>query len=217
MITKGRKGRTGIRAALLGCVWLFLCLCGARATAQLPLDIKAQFGSIDIRETACWEGDDSTWFLLARTPDGVNRLIGYTLENGTWVQKFQSATALPQGDGRVRLQMTNQMQDFTRNITVTGPILMILQYGTGEKESSILAHYEFLRSDEGVWELLHAFFQEEQVHVDFDENSVTFSTPISQDHSMIRTVEEPVERDLRRVDFTTIPRTPEQIVRTETE
>ena len=217
MYSKGRKGRTGIRAVLLGCVVLFLCLGGVRATAQLPMDIKAQFGSIDIRETACWEGDDSTWFLLARTPDGVNRLIGYTLENGTWVQKFQSATALPQGNGRVRLQMTNQMRDFTRDLTVTGPILMILQYGTGEEESSILSHYEFLRSDEGVWELFHAFFQEEQVHVDFEENRVTFRTPIDQDHSMIRTVETTVERDLRRVDFTVLPRTPEEAARTETE
>lgn len=219
-----REGKTmkatcyrGIRvraAVLLGLLLMAFCMQGARATPQLPLDIKAQFGGIDIVETACWEGSGSTWFLLVRTPDKVNRLICYVLENGLWTQKFQTTAALPQGVGRVRLVITNQVQDFAMDRTVTGPILMILQYGTGEAENAVEAYCAYLRSEEGVWELFRAFFAEEQVQVYIDEDTVTFRTPVDQDHSDIRSVPAQPERDLRKTDFTEIPRTPEQATET---
>ena len=205
-------GSKRIRTALLlGLLLAALCMQGAQATQQLPLDIKAQFGGIHIVESVCWEGSGSTWFLLLRTPDKVNRLICYVLENGLWTQKFQTSAALPQGDGRVRLVITNQVQDFSMDRIITGPILMILQYGTGEKENAVIAHYAFLRSEEGIWELFRAFFSEEQVYVYIDEDTLTFRTPVDQDHSSIRTVPACMERDLRKVDFTEIPRTPEAI------
>ena len=205
-----RKGR--IRAAVLCSVLLTVfCLHGARGTPQLPLDIKAQFGGIEIAEAVCWENSGSTWFLLVRTPDKVNRLICYVLENGLWTQKFQTTAALPQGDGKVRLAITGQVQDFAMDRTVTGPILMILQYGTGEEENAVSAHYAFLRSEEGIWELFRAFFAEEQTFVYIDADTVTFRTPVDQDRSVLRTVPAQIKRDLRETAFSEIPRTPEEI------
>ena len=99
-------------------------------------------------------------------------------------------------------------------LTVTGPILMILQYGTGEAENAVEAYCAYLRSEEGVWELFRAFFAEEQVQVYIEEDTVTFRTPVDQDHSNIRSVPAQPERDLRKTDFTEIPRTPEQATET---
>ena len=83
-------------AALMLAFGFLCCAHAAQATsAQLPLDIKAQFGSIEITDTAYWDSPGSTWFVLIRTPDGVNRLLCYVLENGVWTQKFQTAAAMP--------------------------------------------------------------------------------------------------------------------------
>lgn len=212
MKANGSIRRKQIRAAALFIVLLTVfCLRGAQGTPQLPLDIRAQFGGIDLAEAVCWENSESTWFLLVRTADKVNRLICYVLENGLWTQKFQTTAALPQGNGRVQLAITGQMQDFAVDRTVTGPILMILQYGTGEEENAVIAHYAFLRSEEGIWELFRAFFAEEQTFVYIDADTVTFRTPVDQDRSVFRTVPAQIKRDLRETAFSEIPRTPEEI------
>ena len=184
--------------------------CTAQASKQLPADIRCQFGSIHITDTTYWDGNGNTWFLLIRTPDHVNRLLCYTLENGTWMQRIQTSEAVPQGEERVRIVITNQVQDFVTNRTITGPILMIMQYGSGEYESSVMLHYAFRRNESGEWQLFSATFQEEQVHLDFEEDSITFRTPIDQDHYAFHTVQGSFERDLRHVRFPEIPRTPEQ-------
>ena len=86
-----------IRTVLLLVLALLLCvLSPAQASAQLPTDIRAQFGSIEITGTAYWDTPGSTWFVLIRTPDRVNRLLCYTLQSGTWVQEFQAAESVPQ-------------------------------------------------------------------------------------------------------------------------
>ena len=200
------------RLAALVLAFGFLCCAhAAQATsAQLPLDIKAQFGSIEITDTAYWDSPGSTWFVLIRTPDGVNRLLCYVPENGAWTQKFQTAAAMPQGKNRVRLYVTDKVLDFANDRTIPGPVLIVMQYGTGEHESSIMAHYGFVRSDPETWTLVNAFFQEEQTHLDIREDSVTFRTPVDQDHDIRKTIPLHMERDLRKIDFTGIPRTAEQ-------
>lgn len=200
------------RLAALVLAFGFLCCAhAAQATsAQLPLDIKAQFGSIEITDTAYWDSPGSTWFVLIRTPDGVNRLLCYVPENGAWTQKFQTAAAIPQGENRVRLYITDKVEDFVNDRIIPGPILEVMQYGTGEHESGIILHYGFVRSDPETWTLFNAFFWEEQTHLDIREDSVTFRTPVDQDHDIRKTIPLHMERDLRKIDFTGIPRTAEQ-------
>ena len=200
------------------CAWaaaaaaLVILLCrapAARAGGQLPLDIRAQFGAIEIVDTAQWDGNGSTWFVLVRTPDHVNRLLCYTLENGAWTQQFQTAAALPQGDGRVRIVITDRSQDFTLNRVTGGPILLIMQYGTGEYESSVIQHHAFARSENGEWLLFSAFFTEEQWNVAIDENEVIYHKPMDRDQNEFHTVPVRLERNLRHADLTAVPRTPE--------
>ncbi len=198
-------------AALAVALGVLCCAHAAQATsAQLPLDIKAQFGSIEITDAAYWDSPGSTWFVLIRTPDGVNRLLCYVPENGVWTQKFQTAAAMPQGKNRVRLYVTDKVLDFANDRIIPGPILEVMQYGTGEHESGIILHYGFVRSDPETWTLFNAFFWEEQTHLDIEADSVTFRMPDDQYHDIRKTIPLRMERDLRKIDFTEIPRTAEQ-------
>lgn len=189
---------------------LLCCVYAAQATAQLPLDIKNQFGNAEIVDSTYWDSPGSTWFVLVRTPDGVNHLVCYVLEDGTWTQKFQTAAAMPQGKNRVKIYITDKVEDFVNNRIIRGPVLAVMQYGTGEHESGIMAHYGFVRSDPETWTLFSAFFWEEQTDLDIEEDSVTFRTPVDQYHDDRKTVPLHMERDLKKIDFTEIPRTAEQ-------
>lgn len=186
--------------------------CSAFASGQLPLDIRARFGSIEITDTAYWDGNDSTWFVLIRTPDGTNMLLCYVLENGTWMQKFQTDAALPQGDGRVRILFSDPVRETAGGHTETQPVLMIRQYGTGAEESSVSVQTEYLRSASGKWNLIRAFFAEEQACLEISEDTVAFSSPAGQEPDRSCTVRAEIERDLRSMDLAEIPRSPEHIL-----
>lgn len=180
-----------------------LCVCSAGAEAQLPAEIREALSGREILQAAYWESPGSTWFVLVRIPDGTNMLLCFELHDGAWIQSFHTIAAVPQGKvGVERLYITDKMQDFVNNRTWPGPILLILVDDGG--------YYSYQRSDSGQWNLFRVFYLEEQVHLDFDDESVTYRTPIDQDHSRIETVQGTFERDLRKVDVNSIPRSPQQ-------
>ena len=200
-----------IRAAiLLGLALLICSFPAARASGQLPTDIRVQFGGIEITDAAYWDSPGSTWFVLIRTPDRINRLLCYTLENGIWTQKFQTGTAVPQGDDRVRILFTDQEKELTDNGTVTKPILTVMQYGTGTEELSVRLQAEFMRSVSGVWNLVRVEFAEEQTHLDILEDTVIFRPAGDLETDWPETIPYILERDLSRIDLSEIPKNPEQ-------
>ena len=159
---------------------LLLCvLSPAQASAQLPTDIRAQFGGIEITGSAYWDSPGSTWFVLIRTPDKVNRLLCYTLENGTWVQEFQAADSVPQGEGAVRILFSDHEKEITDGRPLIRPVLMITQNGTGEDESRMIRQYEFLRSAAGEWNLVRAFFPDGPLRLEFDDKILSLQLPDS--------------------------------------
>ena len=197
-------------AILAGCVLAAVLACSALASGQLPLDIRARFGSIEITDTAYWDSPESTWFVLIRTPDGTNMLLCFVLERGMWTQKFQTDAAIPQGSGRVRILFSGRVRESANGRDSVQPILMITQYGTGDGEASAEVQEEFLRSSGGEWNLIRAYFAKEQVSLEISEDAVTFSSPAAQDPEQKRTVRIETERDLRRLDLGRIPLSPEE-------
>ena len=195
-----------IRTVLLLVLSLLLCvLSPAQASAQLPTDIRAQFGSIEITGTAYWDTPGSTWFVLIRTPDKVNRLLCYTLQNGTWIQEFQAAESVPQGEGTVRILFSDREKDIIDDQPVIRPVLMITQNGTGEDESRMIRQYEFLRSAAGEWNLVRAFFPDGPLHLEFGDGILSFQLPDS-----LQAVPWTSSRDLRGISLAGIPETPNQ-------
>lgn len=194
--------------------WIgLLALCfalPAKATEQLPADIRAQFGSVEITEAAFLDGSEKIWFVLVRTPDRMNRLLCYRLESGTWIQRFMTSDAVPQGEGRISLRMTVSAQFYTDGHASSRPVLEILQYGTGSQSDSVLQRLSFLLSDSGVWTLFHASFAGQDMTLKVEENALTFTTLPWMDRYESHTVEVRIERDLRRVVWEDIPRNMEQ-------
>ena len=195
-----------IRTVLL--LVLALLLCGlpvVQASAQLPTDIRAQFGGIEITGAAYWDTPGSTWFVLIRTPDRVNRLLCYTLQNGTWVQEFQAAESVPQGEGAVRILFSDREKDIIDGQPVIRPVLMITQNGTGEDESRMIRQYEFLRSASGEWNLVHAFFPDGPLRLEFGDGILSFQLSDS-----LQAVPWTSSRDLCGISLSEIPETPDQ-------
>ena len=200
-----------IRAVILLGLALLICSFPAvRASGQLPTDIRAQFGGIEITDAAYWDSPGSTWFVLIRTPDKANRLLCYTLENGTWTQKFQTSTAVPQGDGKVRILFSDQEKEIAGGVTVIKPVLTVMQYGTGTDELSVRLRVEFQRSVTGVWNLVRVDFTEEQTHLDILEDTVIFRSAADQGTDRTEIIPYTMDRDLRSIDLSEIPKTPEQ-------
>lgn len=188
---------------LAGLILVVLCVCPVLAEQPLPADIRYSMTGMEILQSAYWESPGGTWFVLIRTPNGMYMLLCFELRDGVWIQTFHTSAAVPQGKAGVeRLYITDKMQDFVYNKTDFGPILLILTEDGG--------YYSYQRSDSGQWNLFKVFYLEEQVHLDFDDDSVRFRTPVDQDHSRIETVQGTFERDLRKVDLTRIPRSPQQ-------
>ena len=195
---------------LVGFVLLVGFVCSAHAAGQLPLDIRARFGNVEITDTAYWESPGSTWFVLARMPDGTNLLLCFVLERGEWMQKFQTDAALPQGDGRVRILFSDRVKDMVDGRESVQPVLTMMQYGTGDGETSVKVQADFLRSDSDEWNLVRVYFAEEQVCLEISEDAITFSSPTGQDPEQDCTVRAEIERDLRRIDLAGIPKSPEE-------
>lgn len=195
-----------IRTVLLLVLALLLCvLSPAQASAQLPTDIRAQFGSIEITGTAYWDTPGSTWFVLIRTPDRVNRLLCYTLQNGTWTQEFQTAESVPQGEGTVRILFSDREKEIIDDQMVVRPVLMITQNGTGEDESRMIRQYEFLRSASGEWNLVRAFFPDGPLRLEFGDGILSIQFPDG-----LQSVPWASARDLCGISLAGIPETPDQ-------
>ena len=195
-----------IRSVLLLVLALLLCgLPAAQASAQLPTDIRAQFGGIEITGTAYWDTPGSTWFVLIRTPDRVNRLLCYTLQNGTWTQEFQTAESVPQGEGAVRILFSDREKEIIDDQPVIRPVLMITQNGTGEDESRVIRQYEFLRSASGEWDLIRAFFPDGPLRLEFSDGIISFQLPDG-----LQAVPWTSVLDICDISLSELPETPDQ-------
>ncbi len=193
----------GWLSILTGFILIVGCVYSANAAEQLPEEIRNVLSGAEITHSAFWDSPGSTWFVLTHTSDGTNILLCFEQHDGGWVQSFHTSTAVPQGNVSVRLiHITDKVQDFVYNRTWPGPVLMILM------DDGSYTSYQ--RSDSGQWNLFKVFYQNEQIYLDFDEESIIYRTPIDQDHSKYETVYGSFERDLRKIDLNCIPRTPAQ-------
>ena len=195
----------GWPAILAGLILAAALLFAAQAEGELPEGIRETIGDLTVVKTAYWDDPGSTWFVLTRTPFGENMLLCFEREGGSWVRSFYTVAAVPQGDDAVEyLFITDKVVSFRddRTLVIPGPVMAMI--GTDGSRTS------YRRDESGQWKLFDAFWQEEQVFVEFSDDSVVFRTPIDQDHEKTETVRGRLERDLRQVDFTRIPKSPRQ-------
>ena len=192
-------------AILAGLVLAVGLVCTAQAADPLPAEIRDSIAEMQILKTAYWDSPGSTWFVFARTPYGANMLLCFVQEGGSWVRSFYTVDAVPQGEDVIKyLFITDKVIDFRDNQTrvIPGPILAL------SETSGCRTSYR--RDDAGQWKLYDAFWLKEQMSLDFSDDGIVFRSPIDQDHDRVETVHGRFERDLRKVDYDAIPRTPQQ-------
>ena len=193
----------GWLAILAGFMLIIGTICTAQAEEQLPAEIKNAFSGMEIVKATYWEEPGSTWFVLVNKPDGTNILFCYEKKDGSWIQSFHTAAAVPAGKDSVEwLRFTDKLVSFSDNCEYPGPILLIFE-NDGD-------YTTYQRSDSGEWKLFRTFWLKEQMYLIFNDDSVIFRIPIDQDHEKRVLVQGSFERDLRKVDINAIPRTPEQ-------
>lgn len=193
----------------------------AMAAIELPFEIREAFRHADIISAAQWnEPDKDTCFVLVRTKEGTNSLVCFINENGTWIEEFSTHEAIPQGDNRVDLQISDGAWSF-RNAQndarqyLEGPILIILQYGIDG--GSIEQMLSFQRSDTGVWNLIALRNYPASAVISIDAESVTYYRVVADkgQDMVIGTVLCSFERDLRDIRLLDIPLTFQQAQDTE--
>ena len=187
---------------------ILLALSVSAGADELPGELRQALegNRMEILKTAGWQNPGPAWFAVVKAPDGTKLLICFEEQDGQWIQRFHTAAAVPQGQTEVKaLHVSEKAHDFVYDLDWFGPILLI-----GCDNGDFFAYQ---RTAPGQWDLLSAFYLEEQVHVDCFDGEVKFRTPIDVNNNRIVTVREPIERDLRKVDITRIPKTPEEMLK----
>ncbi len=188
----------------------------AMAAIELPFEIREAFQHADIISAAQWnEPDKDTCFVLVRTKEGTNSLVCFINENGTWIEEFSTREAIPQGDNRVDLQISDGAWSF-RNAQndarqyLEGPILIILQYGIDG--GSIEQMLSFQRSDMGGWNLIALRNYPVSAVINIDAGAVTYYRVVTDkgQDMVIGTAPCGFERDLRYLRLSDIPLTFQQ-------
>ena len=97
---------------IVGCLLSGFC-CSAIAS-DIPVGIFAVLQQAKITASAHWEeGAESTWFVAAETEKQENILYCFTVKDGVCAEVFQTNTALPQGEKRITLHISEGAWDFS--------------------------------------------------------------------------------------------------------
>lgn len=156
---------------------LLCCLFPAGAEELLPPELLSAVKPAAAVSSAAWyEGSESTWFIAARDDDGTNVLHGFILREGLCVDRFVTAAALPQGEGAIRLYMTDGAWDLSGEPRyVAGPILLITQCAPDNQ--SVLRKTAFRRDESGAWLLLSLTDSPSGTYLSVDDGMVTCDVP----------------------------------------
>ena len=188
----------------------------AMAAIELPFEIREAFQHADIISATRWnKSGKDTCFVLVRTKEGTNSLVCFINGNETWIEEFRTHEAIPQGDNRIDLQISDGAWNF-RNAQkdkgqyLEGPILIILQFGMDG--GSIEQMLGFQRSNMGGWKLIALRNYPASALINIDDEAVTYYRVVAdkgQDR-FIGTVLCGFERDLRYIHLLDIPLTFQQ-------
>ena len=141
-------------AFLAGLVLMVVCMCAA-AAEQLPAGIWDTFSDdTKIESSASWEdpGRGTAWFVLVKDSGGINTLYCFGQKNGSWVKKFATSKAVPQGKNSVGMYISEYMEDNQTGKYFAGPILAIWQADEDNEYTEFYSAYQL--SSSGQWNLI---------------------------------------------------------------
>ncbi len=193
---------------IVGCL-LSGCCCSAIAS-DIPVGIFAALQQAKITASAHWEeGEESTWFVAAETEKQENILYCFTVKDGVCAEVFQTNTALPQGEKRITLHISEGAWDFSGGSSgeeryIKGPILLILQHGTDN--ASVEQLMAFQRTGDDIWQLNSLKNYPKQADIKITENQVNYYAAVDKAQiQLVGTAPCDFERDLRYFCLSDVP------------
>lgn len=159
---------------------LLLCLagnCPLPATAEeAPPALSFLLSPFTVTKAASWqEAEKTTWFAVTKDAASHNTLHCIIEEKGRFSLLFRTGDALPQGDVRLALRLTEGAWDFaasSEGIYLPGPILLLLQYD--ETATAVERLMAFQRTDEETWHLISLKHYPAKIHAKIFENRITY-------------------------------------------
>ena len=194
-------------AALAALLLLAVCICAASAEEQLPAEIRDSFSAgTEITGAASWkeQGKGTAWFVLTRTGDGTNTLHCFVQRNGSWTKRFSTSKAVPQGKNRVIISILDYMEDYTTGKHYSGTILDICQEDSGDEYTELFTAYKL--SPSGQWNLIRVWSYTGYASMEIGDGYITYYKDI-ENPRVEGTVKGTVQRDLRYVSLSAIPKT----------
>lgn len=154
---------------------LFACPFPAMAE-NAPPALHALLSPAVITEAIPWkEADKTTWFAITKDASSLRTLHCIAEEKGCCTELFRTGDALPQGESRLALHLSEGAWDFSDSSQgryLPGPILLLLQYD--ETEQTIERRMAFQRTHEETWHLISLKHYPSTIDAKISENSVTY-------------------------------------------
>lgn len=199
-----------MKKLLVCCLLLFLLALPAAAD-PLPDGLRGALGQAAVAASACWEEPGlTTWFVLTRSQEGVNTLHCFTCEGGAWTEAFRTHQAIPQGEERVDLHLSEGVWHFD-GVTgarqyLPGPMLLILQHGADSGEVRQLLCFQ--RTEPDAWSLIALNIYPEAIKLWIDGSAVTWYAAADKGQLIpVGTASCSFDSDLRRLRLQDVPLT----------
>ncbi len=197
--------------AFMAALILFACpVALAHSNNALPQDIQAYFAAdrfagatILDRADLTGHGSDDCWFVLIREKNGENVLYCFRQNNGEWQERFHTSDAVPQTKHGVQINVDENGVEWPTEQTYSNPHLYIGQ------ENDEGEYWEFTITFElqkGKW-LLHRIWS----YIGYEsmlirDGSISYYREL-ESVQIAGTVQGTIQRDLRYVSLSAIPKT----------
>ncbi len=192
-------------------VLLIAFAAAALADEPLPADIqnyfaKDSFSGAELKSWAHWAGAgaNNQWFVLIRTAKGTNTLYVFTPRDGEWKHSFHTSAAIPQGKNTVEIETTDSMDTWSNDKHYNGPLLIIVQYD--QFDENIVLFIAYQRNSSGQWNLVHIWSHIGYDNMDIGKDRITYYKELGSGQ-VAGTVKGTIQRDLRYVSLSAIPKT----------
>lgn len=198
-------------AFITALILLIACAAVAMADEPLPADIqnyfaKDSFAGAELKAWTHWAGAGANdqWFVLIRTAKGTNTLYVFAPHDGEWKHSFHTSAAVPQGKNTVEIDTADSMDTWSNDKHYGGPLLIIVQYD--EFGENIVLFTAYQRNGSGQWNLVHIWSHTGFENMDIGKDRITYYKELGSGQ-VAGTVKGTIQRDLRYVSLSAIPKT----------
>lgn len=197
---------------VLFCCAALLCLGQAQADSDsLPQEIRQYFAAgayaqARITGQAAWsgKGEEAFFFVLVQDKAGTNILFQFHQRAGAWAYDFHTAKAVPQGEHKVLVYVSQGGEDWGNGLVYPGPQLVLTQEDEAGEYTQVYTAYQL--SPEGSFQLFRAWNREEDASMEVLNDRIVYFREL-ESAQVAGIAYGAIRRDLKDFDLSTLPGT----------